>query len=81
MPRRATNRQAIVRVQMEWEAKRALDDLVERRRMTQTAVTSRLVTGLVGQDDVIQASVLGIMSDQRLGELARLRLGTTDAGV
>ena len=38
--------------------------------MTQIATLSRVVKWIVAQDEVVQASVLGLMSEQYLGDLA-----------
>ena len=63
-------KQTIVRLQLDPGAKQVLDKLCDRRGMTQLAVMSRLVTWFGRQDQVIQASVLGLLSDEVLGELA-----------
>lgn len=63
-------KQTIVRLQLDPPAKLVLDKLCDRRGMTQLAVMSRLVTWFGRQDQVIQASVLGLLSDEALGALA-----------
>ena len=67
-------KRAVIRLQLDIAAKQALDRLCERRGMTQIAVLSRLVKWFATQDEVIQASVLGLMSDESLGELAEILL-------
>jgi hypothetical protein len=67
-------KRAVIRLQLEITAKQGLDKLCEKRGMTQIAVLSRLVRWFVAQDEVVQASVLGLMSDAYLGELAPILL-------
>jgi len=72
-------KRAVIRLQLDIAAKQALDKLCERRGMTQIAVLSRLVKWFVAQDEVVQASVLGLMSEEYLGDLSQIllkRLGT-----
>lgn len=52
-----------------------LDEFCGRRGMTQLAVVSRVVEWFGTQDEVVQASVLGLLSDEALGELAGSLLG------
>jgi hypothetical protein len=73
-------KRAIIRLQLESSAKQGLDDLCERRGMTQIAVMSRLVRWLVAQDEVVQASVLGLLSEQTLGDLSQALLKRLAAG-
>ena len=63
-------KQSVVRLQLDASAKQVLDKLCDRRGMTQIATLSRLVTWFGRQDEVIQASVLGLLSDEALGALA-----------
>jgi hypothetical protein len=63
-------KRAIIRLQLDIAAKQQLDKLCAVRGMTQIAVLSRLVKWFGRQDEVIQASVLNLLSDQSLGELA-----------
>jgi len=65
MPKRA-----IIRLQLDLPAKTQLDKLCDKRGMTQIAILSRLVKWFGTQDEVIQASVLGLLSDDLLGQLA-----------
>jgi hypothetical protein len=67
-------KRAVIRLQLEISAKKGLDDLCERRGMTQIAVMSRLVRWLVAQDEVVQASVLGLLSEESLGNLSQALL-------
>lgn len=63
-------KQAIVRLQLDAPAKQIFDKLCERRGMTQLAVLSRMVSWFGKQDEVIQASILGHLSDESLAALA-----------
>lgn len=75
-------KRAVIRLQLDIAAKQQLDKLCERRGMTQIAVLSRLVKWFGRQDEVIQASVLGLLSDEMLGDLAEIlhkRLGAASA--
>jgi hypothetical protein len=71
-------KRAVIRLQLDVAAKKQLDQLCEKRGMTQIAVLSRLVKWFGRQDEVVQASVLGLLSDEMLGELSHVlhkRLG------
>ena len=63
-------KRAIIRLQLDGSAKIQLDRLCEQRGMTQIAVLSRLVKWFGKQDEVVQASVLGLLSDEMLGALS-----------
>jgi hypothetical protein len=67
-------KRAVIRLQLDIVAKQQLDKLCEKRGMTQIAVLSRLVKWFGRQDEVVQASVLGLLSDEMLGELAPILL-------
>jgi hypothetical protein len=76
-PRAATfmpAKRAVIRLQLEITAKKALDDLSDRRGMTQIAIMSRVVHWLVAQDEVVQASVLGLLSQEALGDMSQVLL-------
>ena len=74
-------KRAVIRLQLDVAAKQQLDKLCDRRGMTQIAVLSRLVKWFGRQDEVVQASVLGLLSDEMLGELAGvLQRRMADAG-
>jgi hypothetical protein len=62
---------AIMRIQLDADAKQELDRLCDKRGMTQIAVMSRLVGWFVKQDDVIQTAVMASLSEPTLGKLAR----------
>lgn len=64
-------KRAIIRIQLDLAAKQALDALCEQRGMTQIAVMSRLVSWFSRQNEVVQASVLGSLSDAALAKLAK----------
>lgn len=65
------SKRAIIRLQLDIKAKQLLDQLCERRGMTQISVLSRLVKWFGTQDEVVQASVLGLLSEESLGELSQ----------
>ena len=69
--------QAIIRLQLDLPAKQALDKLCERRGMTQIAALSRTVRWLVTQDEILQAWVLNLMSEEHLGDMSRIVLQRT----
>ncbi|MGD0387481.1 MAG: hypothetical protein ABSC42_00890 [Tepidisphaeraceae bacterium] len=60
-----------MRIQLDAEAKEELDELCEKRGMTQIAVMSRLVGWFVKQDEVIQTAVMASLSDPSLRRLAK----------
>jgi len=62
---------AIMRIQLDADAKEDLDRLCDKRGMTQIAVMSRLVGWFVKQDDVIQTAVMASLSEPTLGRLAK----------
>ena len=68
------DRRAIMRIQLDGNAKDALDELCEKRGMTQIAMMSRLVGWFVKQDEVIQTAVMTSLSDAALGRLAKQML-------
>ena len=76
-------KRAVIRLQLDIAAKQTLDKLCERRGMTQIAVLSRLVKWFGRQDEVVQASILGLLSEATLGDLAEVLLkrlaSTTEA--
>jgi hypothetical protein len=63
---KADPRRAVIRLQLDVSAKQALDALCGKRGMTQIAVLSRVVQWFAKQDEVLQASVLGLLSDEHL---------------
>lgn len=62
--------QLIVRLQLDLPAKGELERLAGRRGMTQSAVVSRMIEWFAGQDEVIQASVLNLLSEEHLGDVS-----------
>src|SRR3954451_5080205 len=66
--------QAVIRLQLDLPAKQALDDLCERRGMTQIAALSRTVRWLVAQDEIVQAWVLNLMSQEHLAQMSQILL-------
>jgi hypothetical protein len=75
-----TAKRAVIRLQLDITAKQALDKLCERRGMTQIAVLSRLVKWFANQDEIVQASVLNLMSEERLGDLSRMMVQSMYGG-
>ena len=73
-------KRAVIRLQLDVIAKQQLDKLCDRRGMTQIAVLSRLVKWFGRQDEVVQASVLGLLSDEMLGDLAEVLLKRLASG-
>jgi predicted transcriptional regulator len=65
------DRRAIMRIQLDAEAKEELDELCDKRGMTQIAVMSRLVGWFVKQDDLIQTAVMASLSEPALRRLAK----------
>ena len=63
-----TNR-VTVRVQLESSCKKMLDELCDRRGMTQIAVMTRLVNWFVEQNELIQAAVLGQLARRLLQQM------------
>jgi hypothetical protein len=61
----------VIRLQVDLPAKQALDALCELRGMTQISVMSRLVNWFVGQDEVVQATILGLLSESAIASLPR----------
>ncbi len=64
-------KRSILRIQLDRAAKEGLERLCEQRGMTQIAVMSRLVEWFINQDEIIQLGVLGVLSPQLTGPLAR----------
>jgi hypothetical protein len=64
-------RRAIMRIQLDSVTKEELDELCDKRGMTQIAVMSRLVGWFVRQDDLVQAAVLSSLSEESLARLAK----------
>src|SRR5204862_7792300 len=55
-------KRAVIPLQLDVDAKHALDELCELRGMTQIAVLSRLVRWFASLDEAIQAAVLDLLS-------------------
>jgi hypothetical protein len=64
-------KRSILRIQLDRSAKEGLDRVCDQRGMTQIALMSRLVNWFVRQDEVIQISVLGLLSPELGAPLAR----------
>lgn len=73
-------KRAIIRLQLDREAKDALDELCERRGMTQISALSRLVRWFTRQDEVIQTAILGALSEESLQTLAQQLLAKLARG-
>jgi hypothetical protein len=76
----ATSRYAIVRLQLDLSAKKKLDDLREKRGMTQVTIMSRLVDWFTTQDDVSQMGVLSRMAPDAFAPVAKKMLGKLARG-
>ncbi len=61
-------------MQMDAQSKARMDKLCEKRGMTQIAMMSRVVNWFLVQDETVQALVLGSLSEQSLGPVARTLL-------
>lgn len=70
-----TAKRAVIRIQMDISAKRAIDQISERQGMTQIALLSRVVLWIASQEDLLQASVLELLSDTALTAMAKLEMG------
>jgi len=68
------SKRPIIRLQVDIRAKEALDALCELRGMTQVAVASRLLKWFVAQDEVVQGTILGLLSDSAVASLGELLL-------
>ena len=66
------SKKAIMRLQLDGVAKQALDDMCEKKGMTQIAFLSRLVEWFANQEEIIQVPVLVLVSDQPLAELSQI---------
>lgn len=73
-------KRAVVRLQLDLEAKKRLDDLCEKRGMTQIAVISRLVIWFTKQNDLIQTAILGGLQATDLSALSKLLLKRLSKG-
>ena len=60
-------KRAIIRLELDVAIKEALDELCERRGMTQITVLSRLVAWFDTQDTGIQSAILDLAPEQHLG--------------
>jgi hypothetical protein len=67
-------KRAVIRLELEVSVKNALDELCERRGMTQISVVSRLVRWLLRQDEIVQASIVNLLPEEVLGELSHILL-------
>lgn len=72
-------KRAILRIQLDRAGKEGLERICEQRGMTQIAVMSRLVRWFMGQNEVIQLSVLGLLSEDLAAPLARQLLEGMEA--
>jgi hypothetical protein len=68
------SKRAIMRIQMDAQSKNRLEKLCEKRGMTQIAMMSRMVNWFLAQDETVQAMVLGSLSEESMGPLARTLL-------
>ena len=71
----------VMRIQVDADAKRAIDAICERRGMTQIAIMSRLIGWFLGQDSIVQTCVMEALSADATRELAKRRLNELKQGV
>lgn len=64
-------KRSIIRLQIASESKQMLDELCDRRGMTQIVTMSRLVEWFAQQDDFIQSCVLNQISPDAQSDLAK----------
>lgn len=64
----------IVRIELTPDAKSRLNELCKKAGMTQVALLSRLVEWFAGQNDMIQAAVLGQYPTELEADIAKLIL-------
>lgn len=64
----------IVRIELTPDAKSRLNELCKKAGMTQVALLSRLVEWFAGQNDMIQAAVLGQYPAELEADIAKLIL-------
>jgi hypothetical protein len=69
-----------MRIQLDREAREALVKLCDRTGMTQIAVMSRVMSWFSKQNEVIQARVLGGLSDETVADLAKQMLQKMASG-
>lgn len=67
---KVATKRAVIRLQLDVKAKQELDAIADRRGMTQIQVLSRVVKWFSKQDEVIQASILNLLSTESLGAIA-----------
>ena len=65
------SKRAILRIQMDQQIKGRLGKFCEKRGMTQVAMMSRIANWFLAQDETVQAMVLGSLSEDSMGPLAR----------
>jgi hypothetical protein len=64
-------KRSIMRIQLDARSKDRLDEICQKRGMTQIAAMSRIVDWFSRQDEVIQTSVLHGLSQGSLSALAK----------
>ena len=74
-------KRSILRIQLDRGGKEDLARICEQRGMTQISLMSRLVQWFVRQDEAIQLLVLGLLSRELAGPLARRLLEQLSNGV
>jgi hypothetical protein len=67
-------KRAVIRIQVDIEAKNRLAQLCDKRGMTQIAVLSRVVMWLTRQSDLVQTAILGGLKPADQQALVRLLL-------
>jgi hypothetical protein len=64
-------KRSIMRIQLDTISKDRLDEICQKRGMTQIAAMSRIVDWFGQQDELIQTSVLHNLSQASLSEMAK----------
>ncbi len=67
-------KRAVIRIQLDNDAKQMLDNICENRGMTQIAVLSRLVGWLTRQSNLVQTAILSGLDETDQSQLAKLVL-------
>ena len=74
MPPATSQRRVIMRIELYPEAKQGLTDLCDRLGMTQVAACSRILEWVATQNEIIQATILGLYPRDIRPQIAELIL-------
>ena len=58
-----TPEEAVIKIRLDPELKKKIDDLLSRKQITQVAAMNSLLEWLVVQDDLLQSMILGQLDD------------------